>query len=160
MDIIEIVPYQPAHHLGIDAMMKEIAQEFSDPIMVKQTNGTAPIPDNYWVALHNGQVVGTIALVNFKNEFGVLKRMMLKTEYPGASLGVSSLLLFTAIENAQKNGLGAIYLGTMTQFKAAQSFYQKHGFQQIGEEELPSDFPKYPIDKLFYKKKIVRPSVE
>ncbi|PIQ49942.1 MAG: GNAT family N-acetyltransferase [Cytophagales bacterium CG12_big_fil_rev_8_21_14_0_65_40_12] len=154
MDMIEIVPYQPAHQVGIDAMMQEIAQEFIDPIMVKQTNGTAPIPDNYWVALHNGQVVETIALVNFKNEFGVLKRMMLKTEFRGAALGVSSLLLFTAIENAKKNSLEAIYLGTMTQFKAAQRFYQKHGFQQIGEEELPSDFPKYPIDKLFYKKKI------
>lgn len=158
--MIEIVPYQPTHHSGINAMMKEIPKEFREPIMVKQTNSTAPIPDNYWVALHNGQVVGTIALVNFKNEFGVLKRMMLKQEFRGAALGVSKLLLLTAIENAQKNGLGAIYLGTMTQFKAAQSFYQKHGFQQIGEEELPSDFPKYPIDKLFYKKKIVRPSVE
>ena len=107
-------------------MMQEIAKEFREPIMVKQTNSTAPIPDNYWVALYNGQVVGTIDLVNFKNEFGVLKRMMLKTEFRGAALGVSKLLLLTAIEDAQKNGLDAIYLGTMTQFKAAQSFYQNH----------------------------------
>uniref|UniRef100_UPI004048C9E0 GNAT family N-acetyltransferase n=1 Tax=Roseivirga sp. TaxID=1964215 RepID=UPI004048C9E0 len=152
--MIEIVPYKAVYQVDIDAMMQEIAQEFSEPIMVKQTNSTAPIPNDYWVALYNGQVVGTIALINVKNEFGVLKKMMLKKEFRGSARGVSKLLLITALENAKKNGLESIYLGTMTQFKAAQSFYQKHGFRQIVEDELPPGFPKYPIDKLFYKKEI------
>lgn len=149
--MIEIVPYKAVHQAEIDAMMQEISQEFIKPIMASQTNSTPPIPDQYWVALHNDQVVGTIALNIFKNEFGVLKKMMLKKEFRGSALGVSKLLLITAIENAKKNGLKSIYLGTMIQFKAAQSFYQKHGFRQIAKDELPPGFTKYPIDKLFYK---------
>jgi N-acetylglutamate synthase-like GNAT family acetyltransferase len=151
MEKIEIVLYKAVYQVEINAMMQEISEEFIEPIMASQTNKTPPIPDQYWVALYNGQVVGTVALIICKNEFGVLKKMMLKKEFRGSAYGVSKLLLITAIENAKKNSLESIYLGTMTQFKAALSFYQKHGFRQIAEDELPAGFPKYPIDKLFYQ---------
>jgi hypothetical protein len=39
----------------------------------------------------------------------------------------------------------------MIQFKAAQSFYLKHGFIQILENELPDDFMKNLVDKVFFR---------
>ncbi|WP_053223749.1 GNAT family N-acetyltransferase [Roseivirga seohaensis] len=103
------------------------------------------------MALFDGKVIGTIALIIIKHEYGILKKMMLKKEFRGATHNVAKQLLQTTIDESEKDQLEWIYLGTMTQFKAAQRFYQKHGFQQIDEKELPADFLRNPIDTLFYE---------
>ena len=132
-------------------MMQEIAEEFIVPIMGGQKSNSVVFPDKYWVAVYEGQVIGTIALMIIKHEYGILKRMMLKNEFRGTVHNVAKLLLQTAIDESEKNQLEHIYLGTMAQFKAAQSFYQKHGFHEIDEKELPADFLRNPIDTLFYR---------
>ncbi|WP_421976832.1 GNAT family N-acetyltransferase [Roseivirga seohaensis] len=149
--MIEIVPYESKCQSGIDVMMQGIAEEFTEPIMVGQQSKSVAFPDKYWVATYNGHVIGTIALMITKHEYGILKKMMLKKEFRGSVHNVAKLLLQTAIDESEKNELECIYLGTMTQFKAAQSFYQKHGFKRIHERELPADFLRNPIDTLFYK---------
>lgn len=148
--MIEIVPYESKYQVGIDLMMQEIAEEFIEPIMGGQKSNSVAFPDKYWVATYDGQVVGTTGLIIIKHEYGILKKMMLKKEFRGAVHNLAKLLLQTAIDESEKGQLECIYLGTMTQFKAAQSFYQKHGFQQIDEKELPTDFLRNPIDMLFY----------
>ncbi|KYG85775.1 hypothetical protein AWW67_00610 [Roseivirga seohaensis] len=148
--MIEIVPYEPKYQAGINSMMQEIAKEFTEPIMGGRKSNSAVFPDKYWVATFNGQVIGTIALI-IKHEYGILKKMMLKKEFRGATHNVAKQLLQTTIDESAKDQLEYIYLGTMTQFKAAQSFYCKHGFEQISEKELPSDFLRNPIDTLFYE---------
>ncbi|WP_323757350.1 GNAT family N-acetyltransferase [Roseivirga sp.] len=149
--MIEIVPYESKYQAGIDLMMQEIAEEFTEPIMGGQKSNSVAFPDKYWVAVYEGQVIGTIALMIIKHEYGILKKMMLKNEFRGTVHNVAKLLLQTAIDESEKNQLECIYLGTMAQFKAAQSFYQKHGFQQIDEKKLPTDFLRNPIDTLFYR---------
>jgi hypothetical protein len=42
-------------------------------------------------------------------------------------------------------------LGTMAQFKAAQRFYSKHGFQEVSLQTVPPDLPINPIDTLHYR---------
>lgn len=153
--MIEIVPYESKYQTGIDFMMQGIAEEFTEPIMVGQQSNSVAFPDKYWVATFDGQVVGTVGLMIIKHEYGVLKKMMLKKEFRGTVHNVAKLLLQTALEESKKDQLECIYLGTMTQFKAAQSFYQKHGFQQIDEKELPTDFLSNPIDTLFYRLSLV-----
>ena len=148
--MIEIVPYESKYQAGIDLMMQEIAEEFIEPIMGGQQSNSVTFPDKYWVATYDGHVVGTAGLMIIKHEYGILKKMMLKKEFRGMVHNVAKLLLQTAIDESEKDQLECIYLGTMTQFKAAQSFYQKHGFQQIPEKELPADFLRNPIDTLFY----------
>ena len=61
------------------------------------------------------------------------------------------MLLLNVLNWAKSNGVNTMYLGTMTQFKAAQKFYEKHHFTMIGVEQLPRDFPINPIDSIFYK---------
>tara|TARA_R110000796_G_scaffold185330_2_gene301995 strand:+ start:92809 stop:93285 length:477 start_codon:yes stop_codon:yes gene_type:complete len=149
--MIEIVPYESKYQAGIDLMMQEIAEEFTEPIMGGQQSNSIVFPDKHWVATFDGQVVGTVGLMIIKHEYGILKKMMLKKEFRGSVHNVAKLLLQTAIDASENDQLECIYLGTMTQFRAAQSFYQKHGFQQIDEKELPADFLRNPIDTLFYK---------
>lgn len=148
--MIEIVPYESHYQAGIDQMMQEIAEEFIEPIMGGQKSKVVTFPDKYWVATYDGRVIGTIALI-IKHEYGILKKMMLKKEFRGTVHSVAKRLLQTAIDESEKDQLEWIYLGTMAQFKAAQSFYCKHGFEQISEKELPSDFLRNPIDTLFYE---------
>ncbi|KYG76568.1 GNAT family N-acetyltransferase [Roseivirga echinicomitans] len=153
--MIEIVPYESKYQAGIDFMIQEIAEEFTEPIMGGQQSNSVAFPDKYWVATFEGQVVGTAGLMIIKHEYGILKKMMLKKEFRGLVHNVANLLLQTALVEAKKGQLEYIYLGTMTQFKAAQSFYQKHGFQKIDEKELPTDFLSNPIDTLFYRLSLV-----
>jgi len=151
---IEIVSYQNFHQLDIDQMIKEIALEFDQPISSKPTDSTPLIPDKYWVALSNNEVIGTIGVVKIKTNFAVLKRMFLKKSFRGKIFGVSNLLLQTSINWCIENGIKQIYLGTMNQFKAAQIFYNKNGFKRISENELPHDFLHNPLDKVFFHRNL------
>jgi N-acetylglutamate synthase-like GNAT family acetyltransferase len=149
--MVQIVSYKTAHQNGIDTMMQEIALEFGEHIFSKPTKQTPILPDNYWVALHNKKVIGTVGVLVVKNNIGILKKMMLKKKYRGKEFGISKLLLDTVIKWSKTANISAIYLGTMQQFKAAQVFYERNGFEKIPEYELPSNFLKNPLDTVFFK---------
>jgi N-acetylglutamate synthase-like GNAT family acetyltransferase len=151
----KIVPYENVYQNGIDVMMYEIALEFDSQIFPKPTKETPIIPDKYWVALNdNGEIIGTVGLLVIENDFGVLKKMMLKKEFRGKEFGISKKLLKTGIEWCEQNQISKLYLGTMHQFKAAQSFYEKNGFKRILENELPNNFLNNPLDDVFFVQKL------
>jgi GNAT superfamily N-acetyltransferase len=148
MNVIKIAPYGAAHQPGIDAMMQEIAAEFHFPITLP---GSKPaMPAIYWVALDGADVAGTVGL-NIEGNYGVLKKMMLKKEYRGRQVGVSALLLQTAINYCIGNQLKTLYLGTIGEMRAAERFYLKNGFTPITRDALPHRFPDNPIDDTYYK---------
>lgn len=148
--MVNIVTYKSAHQNGIDELMNEIALEFNKQIFPKPTIETPNIPDNYWVALNNEEIIGTVGVLVVENDFGILKKMMLKKEFRGIKIGGSKALLETVINWCKENRISKLYLGTMNQFKAAQSFYKKNGFKQISENELPNNFLNNPLDKVFF----------
>jgi N-acetylglutamate synthase-like GNAT family acetyltransferase len=150
---VDIVPFQEYHKADIDILMTMITKEFAEPIAAPKSKAPGEItelPDKYWVAVTNGKVIGTIALSVLKNNSIVLKRMFLNKDFRGR--GIASSLLNTVIKWATDNRAITIYLGTMTQFKAAQYFYEKHGFKKISQASLPPDCRVNPVDNLFYKK--------
>ena len=149
--MVQIVSYKNAHQNGINAMMQEIALEFGEHIFSKPTKQTPILPDTYWVAIHNKKVIGTVGVLVVNNNVGILKKMMLKREFRGKEFGVSKLLLDTAIKWSQEANISMLYLGTMQQFKAAQIFYERNGFEKTQENKLPSSFLKNPLDTVFYK---------
>lgn len=141
-----------SHQHDIDDMMREIALEFKDSIFSKPSNQTPVIPENYWVALDKNQVIGTVGLIPVRDEYVVLKKMMLKKAYRGHKFGISKLLLETVINWCKAQQISRIYLGTMNQFKAAQVFYVRNGFHQIPSRYLPHDFLRNPLDDVFFIK--------
>ncbi len=146
--MITISRYKEIHQTGIDRMMQEIATEFEEPLFSKSPV-VISLPKQYWVALHNREVIGTVALIT-TGEIAILKKMMLKKAFRGTGFGVSQLLLKTSVDWCHANGFEKIYLGTMNQFKAAQQFYEKNGFVKITANELPQKFINNPIDDVFY----------
>ncbi|WP_339199233.1 GNAT family N-acetyltransferase [Solibacillus sp. FSL R5-0449] len=106
---------------------------------------------NFWVAIYNDKVVGTISLLDIGNNQVALRKMFVDKNYRGATFKTASLLLNTAIEWAKEHTVEVIYLGTTPQFLAAHRFYEKNGFTRIDPTELPKSFPVLQVDKLFYQ---------
>ena len=106
---------------------------------------------NFWIAPMEDQVIGTVALLDIGEQQVALRKIFVHESYRGKTWGVSHALLQQAIDWAKEQGLHAIYLGTTPQFKAAHRFYEKNGFIEISEEELPSTFPILEVDKKFYR---------
>ncbi|MCZ2260926.1 GNAT family N-acetyltransferase [Sporosarcina sp. G11-34] len=106
---------------------------------------------NFWVALYDENVVGTISLLDIGNNQVALRKMFVNKEYRGATYKTASLLLDTAIKWANERPIKAVFLGTTPQFLAAHRFYEKNGFISIGLNDLPENFPVLEVDKKFYK---------
>jgi GNAT superfamily N-acetyltransferase len=150
---IQIVLFEERHQPEVELLLASIGEEFSEPISTKNTNKTTLPADLYLVAVTENRVIGTISITRLEKENAVLKKMFLHKNYRGQ--GVAALLLLNVLNWAKGNGVNTIYLGTMTQFKAAQKFYEKHHFTMIGVEQLPGDFPINPIDSVFYKLNLI-----
>ncbi|WP_025720737.1 GNAT family N-acetyltransferase [Paenibacillus sp. 1-18] len=106
---------------------------------------------NFWVALSEGTVVGTVALLDIGDHKTALRKMFVKQSYRGQAFNVSHQLLHHAIDWARERAIEEIYLGTTPQFVAAHRFYEKNGFVSIALDELPVGFPVMKVDKKFYK---------
>ena len=153
---IKIRRYQHQDQAGIDLMMAEITAEFASPIAQLGRKAPPKLPDPFWVAAYGDQIVGTIGLIPIRKDFAILKSMMVKKAFRGKLKGVSSSLMKTAITWCTENDLQAIYLGTMHQFISAQQFYKKNGFTKIAQQDLPSEFLINPLDKVFFRRRLVR----
>lgn len=107
---------------------------------------------NFWVAMEQGEVVGTIALLNIGNGYFALRKMFVKIEFRGAVYHIAKSLLSQAEDWARQKGASTIYLGTTERFIAAHHFYRKNGYAALTPAELPPSFPIMFVDKLFFYK--------
>lgn len=155
---IKIVLFADKYQADIDIFMAQIKDEFVEDISIrnpdsKKISELALRPnERYWVALSSNKAIGTLGLIVIASDIVVLKRMFILSEFRGK--GVAKRMLDTTIDWAQANGVRSIYLGTMSQFKAAQKFYEKHGFKVIEKNKLPNEFPINPVDSIFYRMKL------
>jgi len=99
---------------------------------------------NFWMAVDDGDVVGTVALKNMGKNRGYLERMYLAKPYRGT--GVAQEMLAKLVAHAKSIKLQEIYLATSNSkvTERAIAFYKKMGFEQI--EKLPEDFFDYGED--------------
>lgn len=107
---------------------------------------------NFWTALHKGEVIGTIALLDIGQDRAALRKMFVKKEFRGGQYAVSKRLLDEAFAWAEQRGLEEIWLGTTLAFQAAHRFYEKNGFAEVTADMLPPGFPVMEVDKKFYKR--------
>lgn len=107
---------------------------------------------NFWLALEDEKIVGTLALKNMGENRGYLERMFLAKEQRGTGLAQKMLKLL--LDRAKEAGINEIYLATTTTpvTERAIAFYKKMGFVQI--DKLPEDFFDYN-DDVFMKLNVV-----
>ncbi len=157
--MIEILPYSPGHQAGVVSVIVPIQQqEFSIPVTLGEQPDLLDIPGfyqrgggNFWVALHGGEVVGTIALLDIGNGQGALRKMFVKEAFRGSAHGVASRLLGALLRWCADRGLRNVFLGTTSRFLAAHRFYEKNGFREIDPGQLPGEFPVMAVDTRFYR---------
>jgi N-acetylglutamate synthase-like GNAT family acetyltransferase len=159
-NVIQIVPFASQYGKDVGALIVGIQRdEFQIPITLEDQPDLRDIAafyqrgaGNFWVALSEGAVVGTVALLDLGNHQGALRKMFVHASYRGHGHGVSGRLLATLLEWSRARGVKEVYLGTTEKFRAAHRFYERNGFQQIGDDELPPSFPKMKVDTRFYRR--------
>lgn len=154
--MINIIPFEHHHQKEIDEMMNEINHEFDQSIFASTSFDKKRSLDKHWVATHLNTVVGTIGLIKISDNTIILKAMFVDKKHRGKEKLVSNKLLATLLHWSEINHIKAIYLGTMQQFKAAQRFYEKNGFERIAKSDLPEDFIHNELDDIFYHKSFER----
>jgi N-acetylglutamate synthase-like GNAT family acetyltransferase len=145
VDLILTIQQQEYH---IPITEKDQPDLFEIESFYQQGNG------NFWVAVCNERVVGSVALIDIGSRQVALRKMFVAKSYRGATLKTAHRLLHTAIAWAKKQEVERIYLGTTLQYRAAHRFYEKNGFQHIEKEKLPENFPVMNVDKKFYTYKV------
>lgn len=156
---IQILPYQPSFQAEIENLVLPIQQhEFGVAITREEQPDLLNIKDtfqsnngNFWVAISNDKVVGTIGLVDIGERAGALKKMFVHKNFRGKEHGVSKLLIDAAKQWCTEKGIRTIFLGTVSQMLAAHRFYEKNGFIEITIPQLPESFPLVHVDTKFYR---------
>ncbi|WP_315821704.1 GNAT family N-acetyltransferase [Paraflavitalea speifideaquila] len=105
---------------------------------------------NFWLAIDNNKVIGTIALIDIANNQVALRKMFVHPAYRGKEKATAQLLMEAVFDWCRRQHVTTIFLGTIEAFKAAHRFYEKNGFKRLPKQELPTSFPAMPLDKIFY----------
>jgi N-acetylglutamate synthase-like GNAT family acetyltransferase len=155
---IMIVPFEPRFAAGVvDVVVPIQRDEFGIPIALEaqpdllDTRGYYQHgAGNFWVALAQDQVVGTIGLLDIGERRGALRKMFVKAAYRGAQWSVAQRLLDTLLASCRTGGITEVYLGTTEKFRAAHRFYEKNGFRLVERAALPAAFPLMVVDTRFY----------
>ena len=156
---IRIVPYESTFQEEVVDLIVHIQQkEYNVPITKEEQPDLLEIETfyqkdygNFWIAIYDGKVVGTVALLDIENHQVALRKMFVQKEFRGKEWGASHMLLQKAISWAEDKKLKDIYLGTTVKFLAAHRFYEKNGFQSVSIDKLPKNFPVLQVDKKFYR---------
>lgn len=156
--MLNIIPHQDAHTDQVRDLIVPIQRtEFGIPITYEDQTDLHDVTGFYrksggefWVAEHEGTVVGTIAMMGIGNRQVALRKMFVRSDFRGKEHGTALKLLKHLIAHAKANNFREIILGTTSAFLAAHRFYEKAGFQRIDEAELPAAFPRLAVDTVFY----------
>jgi GNAT superfamily N-acetyltransferase len=156
--MIAIQPFATKYADAVASLILPIQQqEFSVPVTLADQPDLTDIPGfyqarhgNFWIALDDGIVVGTIGLLDIGAGLGALRKMFVARSHRGAQFGVARHLLDELLGWTRAHAFTGVYLGTTAKFLAAHRFYEKNGFLEIRQEQLPASFPVMKVDTKFY----------
>jgi N-acetylglutamate synthase-like GNAT family acetyltransferase len=91
--------------------------------------------DSIWVVEHQGQVAGSIAIVEVKKKLAQLRWFLLHPRLRGQ--GIGKQLLQDAISFSRQSGYGQIELWTTRNLTTASHLYRSAGFELTREITHP-----------------------
>lgn len=156
--MLRIRSFEPQDAKGVAAVILPIQQtEFGIPITLEAQPDLADIQEfyqhgcgNFWVALMDGNIVGTIGLLDIGNSEVALRKMFVAAPFRGKQHAVAQRLLEVLLEWSAARAVVCAYLGTTAKFLAAHRFYERNGFIEIAKSDLPATFPVMEVDSKFY----------
>ncbi len=159
---MEILIYRKEYEQGVIDLILPIQQaEFAVPVTIADQPDLQNVKGfyqqgkgNFWIAVDDNKVIGTIALIDIGNRQVALRKMFVDVHYRGKTFGVAQRLMETVIEWCKEEGIDEIYLGTINIMEAARKFYLKNGFVELAKEMLPASFPLMKVDNRFFKRTV------
>lgn len=159
---MQIVPFKKQYQQQvIDLIVGIQSGEFGVKITANDQPDLADIENfyqlgngNFWLAVSENKVLGTISLVDIGNSQVGLRKMFVKKGYRGKPLNIGQKLMDTATQWCIERSIKQIYLGTVPTYYAAHRFYEKNGFSRLEKSELPKAFHLMDADKWFYFKNL------
>ena len=132
MDAVSIEPLSAETVEGFRGLALATLAEYglSDPEL--EADLVAPL-DSYeaaWVAVLDGEVLGTVAVERRADGDLHLVRMFVSTRLRGQGIGTA--LLDLALAHARTTGTATVHLETLSVMQAAQHIYERAGFEQVG----------------------------
>ena len=94
----------------------------------------------FWLAEDNNELVGTIGLLKYNEDIGILKKFFVKENYRGNPNYTGQKLFKNLLEYAKQIALKTIVLDTPKITERAHRFYEKAGFRQIPESDMPVQY--------------------
>jgi GrpB-like predicted nucleotidyltransferase (UPF0157 family)/N-acetylglutamate synthase-like GNAT family acetyltransferase len=161
-DDIQIAPWTAADRADVIDLIVSIQQdEFDLPITIDDQPDLTDVDAAYraaggefFVARHDGCVVGTIAALVVEDNTIALRKMFVHRDRRGGS-GLAATLMETVVAWARRAGYRTIVLGTTDRMTAAHRFYEKHGFTRMAADELPTEFPRMAVDTVFFRRDLL-----
>lgn len=95
---------------------------------------------DFWIALDENDVVGTIALLPIDAQTAVLKKLFTYPKYRGQPVHLGGQLYETFFTFAKQQGYERIVLDTPEGETRSYYFYEKQGFVQITKDQLAADY--------------------
>jgi DNA-binding MarR family transcriptional regulator/GNAT superfamily N-acetyltransferase len=95
-----------------------------------------PAREHCWMAESDGQIVGSVFLV--EKSKAVSKLRLLLVEPSARGMGIGKRLVAECVQFAQKAGYKTMMLWTQSELTAARKIYQGAGFQLVGEKNHDS----------------------
>src|SRR5713101_4127226 len=129
---IEIVPFEPTYAEGFAALVADTLRELGfeqDPELDGDLDDPLGTYVAVWIALADGEVVGSVALCDLGDGVYKLKRMYVRSAHRGRGLGRRRLA--TALDWARANDARAVRLDTAERMVAARRLYESAGFVPV-----------------------------
>ncbi|MEP7317676.1 MAG: GNAT family N-acetyltransferase [Panacibacter sp.] len=142
----------------IDLILSIQQNEFNVPVTINDQPDLFNVENfycskngNFWIAVHNKNVIGTITLIDIDNNQSCLRKMFVHAAYRGREKETGQLLLDTLITWCKEKDIREIYLGTIERLEAAIRFYKRNNFVEVDKNTLPENFPIMKVDTHFFK---------
>lgn len=110
------------------------------------------IGGEFWVALSDGRVIGTIGLMLRENHCAIMKKFFVEKAFRSQKVGLS--LYNKLLQYAISKEVHYIILDTPAVAHASHRFYEKAGFFRISSEELPVSYSYPDRDSILYLLKL------
>ena len=95
---------------------------------------------NFWIAIDNGQLAGSIGIMPYNNDIAILKKFFVYEKYQGEPVHLGQRLYSSFLNFAKEKGLHTILLDTPFNTIRAHKFYEKAGFRKVADIDLPVTF--------------------
>ncbi len=106
----------------------------------------------FWIAVNEGSVIGTIGLIKRENDYGILKKFFVNADYRNQKVGLK--LYNTLLEYSEKIGIKYLLLDTPSVAEASHRFYEKAGFKRVNSEYIGIKYVYPDRNSYLYLKEI------